>query len=231
MGEQSLQHLVPIFGADYAILPEVALRGKNIFRINRYAQNHDLEVLPLTAVNRTARAVKLQEPTEDFRNYARKVDEDLKPDEIDRAYRQLHEHIWNQYWITPKEVLIWSIYPFFHPRVVDGETAELKSTLLKDYRVPAEKDVFDISGIETPMIEVQWPTQGETTIPKSLAELFDADPTTLVYTDTDTIFREGIRVLGVGFSDCERPDLDSVRFPRYGDSDAGSLLGRKIQKK
>ncbi len=231
MAEQVLQHLVPIVGAGYAILPEVALRGGDLFKNDRYAQAQRLKVLPLKPIFKTARAVKPSEPTEAFRKYAREVDGGLKADAVDEAYSQLHNQIWEQYFIRAKEVLIWSRPTMsVHPRVVAGkQTLQLKSTLLKDYRA-AEDNNFDVSGIQNPTLEVQWQTENGP-IPKALAELFDADPETFVYTNTDTNIAEGLRALDVGFWDREWPDLYSDRGPLVRDSDGGSLLGRKIAQK
>ena len=230
MNEPSSQQLIPIVGAGYSILPEVALRGEDVFQSNRYAQLHSLEVLPLRAVSRTARAVKAESPTDAFRKYARRVDSNLRQDLIDESYIKLHDQIWNRYLVRAKEVLIWSNVSM-RPRVVgEEETAKLKSALLMDYKVPANEDVFNISGIESPTMQVKWPAKDGTTT-KALAKLFELDPKTYVYTNTDTNFKEGIRALVAYFRDRERPNLNSDWDPWNRYSDMGSLLGRKIQDK
>ncbi len=231
MGEQALQHLVPILGAGYEVVPEVSLLGEDTFKTNRYAQAHNLEVLPLKAVFRTARAVNWKSPTNKFRKYARQVDGHLTQDVINEAYGRLHTQMYEQqYLIRAKEVLIWST-PNSHPRIVGGKwTAQLKSYLIRDYNVPAEKDVFDISGIENPIMEIEWPVHRRP-ITKPLIELFDADPRTYISTDTNPFLREGFEALGAGFGGRAGPDLDSGWDPWGRNSVVGSLLGRKIQKK
>ncbi len=226
------QAYVPIQGVEYSIIPEVSLRGKNLFEVQLYAQDNGLVVLPSTDVNRVAKAVQRDKPNGDFIRYARDHT-DLNEKDVNDAYRQLHDGIWQRYRVRAREILMWvPSSPTMHPRLVSDKSpaSEVVSVLLKDYKVVG-RDKLDIRGISPdPRFRVNWPTSYQK-ITKELSQLLGAPDNTDVWTYPNTQDYEGLRALYWDFRGRERPVLYSLGGPWLRFSDWGSLLGRGPQTK
>lgn len=230
-----VQPYLPVQGVEYLIIPEVSQRGKNLFETQLYAQDNGLVVLSSLEVNRAARAVQTENPNRDFVRYARDRT-NLSDKDVADAYGQLHDGIWNRYWVRARDVLMWvSSQPTMHPRLVSDESpdAEVVSILLRYYKV-VDGDKLDTRGISPDsIIRVSWPkTNGRIT--SEIVQLFGVKDwnyaqKTHVWTNPNPQDYEGLRALVWDFGDREGPVLVSYWGPWDGGSGWGSLLGRRPQ--
>lgn len=230
-----VQTYLPIQGIEYLIIPEVSLRGKNLFETQLYAQGNGLVVLSSSDIIKVARAVHAKNPGRDFTRYARDRT-NLNDKDVADAYRQLHDDIRNRYWVRAREVLMWvHSQSTMHPRLVSDESPNtgIVSILLRDYKV-VDDDKLDIRGITPdPRVRANWlSTNGRIT--PEIAQLLGVQDwgyaqKTDVWTNPDPQDYEGLRALFWGFWVRGRLILDSCGGPWDGDSGRGSLLGRKSQ--
>lgn len=103
---------IKIPGVDFYVQPEVALRGKDLWETQLYAQDNSLINSSAPDANAIVRFVKPKEPDEQwleseverFRNNG----ENLGRSKVADLYEQLREDIWEKHWVRSREILAWS---------------------------------------------------------------------------------------------------------------------------
>ncbi|MBI3412777.1 MAG: hypothetical protein HY051_01710 [Candidatus Aenigmarchaeota archaeon] len=191
------QLYVPIQGVELPIIPDVSLRGKNLYEAQLHAQNNGLAILGSPDINTVARAVRPKRPSKKFIGYAREKT-DLGDKDVTDAYGQLHDQIWKQCWVRAREILVRQSPAY--PRIISGEP---------DPRVRADLPFY--SSLITP----------------KMAELLGAPENTYVWTNADPQSDKGLKVLDWELCARGRPKLYSIWGLGSRNFCNGYLLGRK----
>lgn len=234
---------IDIPGLSISVRPKVECRGKNLFETQLYADN-DFDVFDSPEINTIAYFARPENPNAEWiKQQAEKLK--VKREAVENAYANLHEDIWEKYWVESGEILALSPYS---KRIINSKLnrKSKKPVLLRGYEISHAEDIVDErTGWKTAVkegdyvikggkvIEVYWPRKDEF-ITKNLIKLLNAREDTYVWTHLDPEFYEGLRTLIWGFGLHgglrSRPHLHSEWHPWGQDFEVGFLLGRRDRR-